>query len=496
LQLSLKGYNINSNSRRRDIIKGFIKLKNYVRLMTICSLVMILMFGLIISSAFVFGLIVQEPNFVEGKVGKGQINNNNTVVRENESYIMLNDSKLQVELVSDGLVNATQIAFVGPDDILALEKDSGKVQRIVNGTLLPLPLLDVNVATQGERGMLGIAISHTNRNNTLRTYVFLDFTESKADGGDAIGNHLYRYEFVDNKLINPKLLLDLPAYPGPLHNIGAITIGPDNNIYIPFGDLDNIDDEEYLSTQAQNIANSTNPDGRAGILRVTQDGNVVGNGILGKTYPLNLYYAYGIRNSYGIDFDPLTGKLWDTENGPDIGDEINLVEPGFNSGWKKVQGIWKVNETQLQLNGFVEDHPEKLLFDFSGNGKYSAPELTWKTRAGLTSLAFFNSTRLGKEYENDLFVGDFHNGNIYNFKLYPNRTSLILPSPIADKVVDKKNETQNVIFAKGFGAITDLEIGPDKYLYILTHGQNGSIYRVYPAGDRDFMTKPVSGKQL
>ena len=59
---------------------------------------------------------------------------------------------------------------------------------------------------------------------------------------------------------------------------------------------------------------------------------LLGKGILGNTYPLNLYYAYGIRNSFGMDFDPVTGKLWDTENGPDYGDEINLVEPGFNSG--------------------------------------------------------------------------------------------------------------------------------------------------------------------
>ena len=55
-------------------------------------------------------------------------------------------------------------------------------------------------------------------------------------------------------------------------------------------------------------------------------------------HSLNKYYAYGIRNSFGIDFDPVTGNLWDTENGPGFGDEINLVEPGFNSGWSRVQG--------------------------------------------------------------------------------------------------------------------------------------------------------------
>jgi aldose sugar dehydrogenase len=84
-------------------------------------------------------------------------------------------------------------------------------------------------------------------------------------------------------------------------------------------------------------------DGRAGILWLTQDGYpVIGNngreGILGNEYPFNLYYAYGIRNSFGIDFDPVTGKLWDTENGPQFDDEINVVEPGFNSGAERVYG--------------------------------------------------------------------------------------------------------------------------------------------------------------
>ena len=81
------------------------------------------------------------------------------------------------------------------------------------------------------------------------------------------------------------------------------------------------------------IIQNSKVDGRAGILVVSQDGKPVGKGILGNSFPLNLYYAYGIRNSFGIDWDPITGYLWDSENGPHFGDELNLVEPGFNSGW-------------------------------------------------------------------------------------------------------------------------------------------------------------------
>ena len=79
--------------------------------------------------------------------------------------------------------------------------------------------------------------------------------------------------------------------------------------------------------------NGSEPDGRAGIIRFNQDGKPLRSGIIGSAPILNMYYAYGIKNIFGFDFDPVTGKMWDTENGPTFGDEINLVEPGFNSGW-------------------------------------------------------------------------------------------------------------------------------------------------------------------
>jgi glucose/arabinose dehydrogenase len=216
------------------------------------------------------------------------------------------------------------MAFLGPNDILVLEKDKGTVQRIVNGKMLPEPLLDVNVATSVERCMCGIAVSQSD--TTGITYVFLYFTEAElTDSEDIIeakaplGNRLYRYELVNNKLINPVLLLDLPAIPGPRHNGGAIMIGPDNNLYVPIGDVDGTGMGEAFETKAQNYLDGVEPDGRSGILRITHDGNPVGgvsssNSILGNTHPLNLYYAYGIRNSFGFDFDPITRNIWDTEN--------------------------------------------------------------------------------------------------------------------------------------------------------------------------------------
>ena len=132
------------------------------------------------------------------------------------------------------------MAFVGPNDILVLEKDTGMVKRIVNGVILEEPILDVNVATSFERGLLGIAVAENNndgKNDTTQrnsNIIYLYYTESQQDANDVcssstswsgengpLGNRLYIYELVDNKLVNPKLLLDLPASPGGSHNGGS-----------------------------------------------------------------------------------------------------------------------------------------------------------------------------------------------------------------------------------------------------------------------------------
>jgi glucose/arabinose dehydrogenase len=410
------------------------------------------------------------------------------------------DSNLKVVRVLSGLKFPSNMAFLGPNDILVLEKDEGTVKRIVNGTMLPQPLLHVNVATVQEEGMLGIAVAK-HQSGSIPTYVFLYYTQSTAAPAASnasnpttnitkpLCNCLYRYEFENNKLVNPKLLLSLPANPGPDHNAGKLLIGPDNNLYLTIGTVGTPGHQ----TQAQNIKGGPAPDGTSGILRITQDGKPVGNNgssILGSTYPLNLYYAYGIRNSFGIDFDPLTKNLWDTENGPNFGDEINLVEPGFNSGWVQVQGIWKTNGDD---QGPIAIHPERDLVDFGGKGKYRAPEFTWQQTVGPTAIKFLDTTKLGKQYQNDIFVSDVNNANIYHFKLAQNRTHLLLNGSLANKVLMKGGKNGDILFATGFGGgITDMKVGPDGYLYVVSltgsdfekqenrQFSGGAIYRIEP----------------
>src|SRR5215208_3114473 len=396
--------------------------------------------------------------------------------------ITVYDPNLTVELVTDEIKSPTSMAFLGPNDFLVLGK-GGTVNRVTDGQMLQEPLLQLNsINSKDERGMRGIDVlkqkgDNSGSSDTIPTYVFLYYTEEggtgeKGGGGQTtVRNHVYRYELVNNKLINPLLLLDLPGNPGPAHQGGKVTIGPDNNIYVSIGDLrPTVFSEAEGKTKAQNYADAVDPDGRAGILRVTPDGQVVnGKGILGDQDPLNKYYAYGIRNSFGIGFDPVTGNLWDTENGASHGDEINLVEPGFNSGHKELMGMASLSK------GF---NPDRDLVDFGGKGKYSDPEFEWYETIAPTAITFLNSDKLGKQYENDMFVGSAKD-TLYHFDLNQDRTALLLDGTLSDKIADSDIENEGITFAKGLGTITDVEVGPDGYLYVVSHF-GGAIYRIVP----------------
>ncbi|MDQ3967203.1 MAG: PQQ-dependent sugar dehydrogenase [Thermoproteota archaeon] len=396
----------------------------------------------------------------------------------------LNDPNLRIETVFRGLEFPTAMAFLGEDDILVTEKDSGQVQRIINGELQEEPAIDVPVANNNMRGLLGIAVSHSNGVDTENgaQYVFLYFTESGGgeDGDDwsqgipPEGNRLYRYNIAsengDNEqiqLVDETLILDLPATPGPRFNGGPVAIGPDNNVYVIIGTVD------HRRTQAQNIIDGPEPDGSSGVIRNTQEDEIEDvPGVISDEVPLNLYYAYGIRSSFGMAFDPVTGNLWDTENGPECCDEINLVEPGFNSGWQKVSGL---AERQDDFN------IEEDLVDFDGRGTYSDPKFVWQQPVAVTGMAFLDSSRLGAEYQDDLFVGDFNHGRLYHFKLNEDRTELILEGDLADRVLDRGDRFDDILFGTGFGGITDVKVGPDGFLYVLAfHAERGSIFKIVP----------------
>jgi glucose/arabinose dehydrogenase len=418
--------------------------------------------------------------------------NNKSIVTETERGPILKDDRFVTELVATGINFPSSMSFLDTDDILVTEKNTGMVKRILNGSITKEPILTVNVENYWEGGLLGIAIDKgTVHSNS--TYVYIYYSSSireerddhqKVQNQTLEGNLLYRYEYNDGILVNPKLVLKIPYpqnYTG-IHNGGAVIVGPDKNIYLVAGDLG------HPVTKAQNVKNNLPTNGSSAIYRITKDGlPAEGNPFGGD---MAKYYGYGMRNSFGMDFDPVTGKLWDTENGPWYADEINFVEPGFNGGWKKVQGLSYMHnlysKTQFDPNTLVS---------VDGKGKYSEPEFVSNETLGITGIKFLNSDKLGSNYENDLFVGDFNNGNIYHFDLNSKRTGLSLQSKLADYMANNKDELEDVIFGQGFGAILDIEVGPDGYLYILSLYEakdKCSLDRVY-SNCYDFSSKAIQG---
>lgn len=393
--------------------------------------------------------------------------NPTTIIWGPKSGPVLHDDMLALELVVEGLDLPTSMRFLDDGTILVLEKNNGQVRVVSDGKLLDEPAIDVEVATAVEQGLLGIAIW----NGENDTSVFLYLTENYED---KTRNVVYKYIYDENEKIleNMTLVLELPGEPGPFHNGGKLAIGPrDGYLYAVIGDVSS--GGGILDNQIPGRP----PNNKSVILRVDRDsGTPVEDNpfynYTGSMEKLHQYYAYGIRNSFGMEFDPMTGKLWMTENGDNVYDEINIVEPGFNSGWHKIMG------PIIRTNMTIEN--DLIIFD---GAKYGDPIFSWYVPVGVTDIEFLNSTKLGEKYDDNVFVGDINNGNLYFFEVNGNRTGVTFHDPrlldlVADPVKEgEDSELSSLILGDGFGRITDIESGPDGLLYIMTY-EDGKIYRL------------------
>ena len=362
---------------------------------------------------------------------------------------IISDDNLIVKKFSTGLEYPTTMCFIG-DDMLVLEKNTGKVIRIKdNGVHYNEPVLDVAVDAHWESGLLGITC--------ISNHVFLYFSESES-GSDTtklhdqpMKNRVYRYDWNGEKLINPILIKELPGNldGGHRHNGGAMT-NQNNQIYFVIGDLGQ-------RATFQNIPNKTIYE-TSSIFKIdTESSNSVE------------LFAMGIRNSFGLSVDPETGYLWDTENSAHHYDEINLVKSGFNSGWMHVMG--PVDRDNPDINGIQTVPPP---FE---NFIYSDPEFSFERPVAVTAIEFPDGDSFEK-YSDWLFVGDYNNGRIYKFQLNSERTGFIFSNPeLSDLVLDDNDEIDEILFAEGFQTISDIEFHDDA-MYVVSIF-DGSIYKIY-----------------
>ena len=307
----------------------------------------------------------------------------------------LTDPNLDVRVAASGFVTPVSLAFLGANDMLVLEKNTGKVQHVVSGVVQGTAI-DLAVNFASERGLLGIAL---HPDFATSHYVYLYWTcrtltnpvdpvrpdlehcdDSMMLGADTDqilqvplrGNRVDRFVWNGSTLTYDRNLIMLHAFqadgapeppgqgdsaqgPAGNHNGGVIRFGPDGKLYVIIGD-------NGRRGWMQNLASGPTPptpDDQFGgpepdnahltgvILRLNDDGSTPSNNpfssvgaAIGGEHGANIrkVFAYGFRNSFGMAFDPLSGELWVQLNGDDTFDEIERVEAGQNSGWVQVMG--------------------------------------------------------------------------------------------------------------------------------------------------------------
>jgi glucose/arabinose dehydrogenase len=453
------------------------------------------------------------------------------------------DPDLAVRVAASGLEQPVSMAFLGRNEMLVLEKASGKVKRVVGGQVTDV-VLDLAVNSASERGLLGIALHPRFRSNG---FVYLFWSESRTgadsitlDGVRLLGNRVDRYEWDGQRLEFDRAIARFRAFQAdanqPLrgnHDGGVLRFGPDGKLYVIVGDtgrrgqLQNLADGPFGPGIPDDQFGGPEPDDAhltGLILRLNDDGSAprdnpffrTGRSMGGEVGAnIQKLYAYGLRNSFGMAFDPRSGDLWEQENGDDSFSELNRVERGMNSGWVQIMGPasrvaqFKAIETTVTPDPpdpFAEsyfglqqvrwpptniaDTPEQALsrmFTLPG-ARFSDPELSWKFEVAPGGIGFLDSKALGREYRGDLFMGgarDFlEGGHLFRIELTDDRQAVATDDPaLADGVADNLHkweitESESLLFGRNFGVGTDVHTGPDGNLYLvsLTHG---TVYEIH-----------------
>jgi glucose/arabinose dehydrogenase len=453
------------------------------------------------------------------------------------------DPALAVRTAVSGLNQPTSMAFIGDDDFLVLEKARGQVKRVRGGQVQGT-VLDLAVNSASERGLLGIALHPRFADNGF-VYLFWSESNTGADSADLatvdlMANRIDRFRWTGSSLVMDRNIMRFRAFQAdenqPLrgnHDGGVLRFGPDGKLYAIVGDtgrrgqMQNLTDGPFGPGMPDDQFGGPEPDNAhftGVIVRLNDDGSAPADNpffgvgaMMGGEAGANIQklFAYGLRNSFGLAFDPESGDLWEQENGDDSFSELNRVEPGMNSGWVQIMGPasrvpqFKAIETTMgpiddpfAPNGYfglqqvrwpptnIADTPEEALsrlFALPGS-RFSDPELSWKFEVAPGGIGFLDSRALGPQYEGDLFMGgarDFlEGGHLFRIELTGNRRRVgVDDRRLQDRVADNVGkweitESESLLFGRNFGTGTDIQTGPDGDLYVVSLTR-GTVYEVF-----------------
>ncbi len=342
-------------------------------------------------------------------------------------------ASLRLVTLSHGLVQPWSLAFL-PDGRMLITERPGRLRVFANGRLEPRPLSGVpKVAETGQGGLLDVCL-HPNfaRNRVL----YLSYS---AEGAGGNATTVARAELGDSGLQGVTVVFEaLPRAGGGLHFGSRIAFDRAGQMYVSTG-------ERYNRPRAQSLA-----DLGGKVVRLNDDGSVpADNPFVGRAGVRPEIFSFGHRNPQGLAMHPVTGRIWEVEHGPRGGDELNLLKAGANYGWPlATHGI--------DYNGSIIS-PNKSLPGMED------PLRVWTPSISPCGLCFYTGTAF-PGWKGSLFTGGLSAYALFRIELD------------GERYVDEERLIEGRL-----PYIRDVRQGPDGLIYLVTHSDDGGLFRLDPA---------------
>jgi glucose/arabinose dehydrogenase len=340
-----------------------------------------------------------------------------------------------------GLAHPWSLAFLPNGDMLVTERP-GRLRLVHNGEVDPTPITGVPaVDSRSLGGLMEIALHPRFSENRL---VYLSYTKSMGEGRHTPALSRGRLEGMALVGVEEIFVADTPGKGPPAG--AAMLFGPDGYLYMTVGGANDDIAQRGDSHQGK-------------MVRLADDGKPApGNPFIGKPGFKPEIYSLGHRNMIGLTVHPTTGAIWENENGPLGGDEVNILKPGANYGWPLVS-------LGRQYSGARVSE----LFQQEG---LEDPVLHWTPSIAISGMAFYTGDRF-PAWKNNLFVGGLQFGRIPG-------TGQLHRVVFNERWEEVRREA---LFVELRQRIRNVEQGPDGLLYVLTDEDDGAILKLEPAGE-------------
>jgi len=348
---------------------------------------------------------------------------------------------LRVVVVAKGLEQPWSLAFL-PDGSMLITERSGRLRIVRDGKLAPTPVAGVPaVQTGGPRGLQGLMDISLHPDFAANKWVYLAY--HRPVGGDAGETVLARGTWNGTALVD---VHDIFASGATETEASRITFGRDAMLYMSIS-----------APGSPKVGRAQDPNDYAGkVVRLRDDGSIPDDDpFVHRAGFKPGIFTMGHRNGHGLAVNPETGDLWETEQGPSGGDEINVLRPGRNYGWPIV------SFGRDYLGPLVSPHPFKQ--------GMQDPIVVWLPSIGVTGMTFYTGDRF-PHWKRNLFVGGLRQGGIP-------RTGQIQRIVFNEQWQEFRREPLLMELKQ---RIRDIRQGRDGLLYVLTAEEDGALLRIEP----------------